>query len=402
MKYRDVADYTDGRDSTISGREADDRYTPLGPLAAVGAEIVFAGEVDQQLLGDSPIWDRVGVVKYPTRRSFIEMQSLPDFQELHAHKDAGMAQTFVIGCQPIDVPTAPEGTPRVEWDDVPHPPTDDDGPVMVIHVLKYHDAAKASITPEDMAAYQRAAGEVAVPHGVRISGWFAVGGNDRRRRSQLGSGAIQPVPEQGGVHGGRDGPSPARSSEVQPGTGHCGHVHGDRATDDRSSGSVDGVNSDRYFAFLRAINTGNRRLTSDELLAPFHQLGFTDVGAYQAAGNVTFRSDGPDLVDERRIEEVLTDAYGFHAPTFVRSAAEVHAIAAAEPFAAADIAGTAGKVQVTFLRTTPSPGAVEQALSLVPPEDRVVVDGRHWYWLPTRGSAPQPSRSARSNRYSAR
>ena len=56
MKYRDVAAYADGRDSTISGREADDRYTPLGPLAAVGAEIVFAGEVDQQLLGDSPIW----------------------------------------------------------------------------------------------------------------------------------------------------------------------------------------------------------------------------------------------------------------------------------------------------------------------------------------------------------
>ena len=176
MKYRDVAEYADGRESTISGREADDRYTPLGPLAAIGADLVFAGEVDQQLLGDSPIWDRVGVVKYPTRRSFIEMQSRPDFQELHAHKDAGMAQTFVIGCQPIDVPTAPDGTAPVVWADVPHPPTDDHGPVMVIHVLKYHDAAKASITPVDMAAYQRAAGEVAGPHGVRISGWFAAEG----------------------------------------------------------------------------------------------------------------------------------------------------------------------------------------------------------------------------------
>jgi fermentation-respiration switch protein FrsA (DUF1100 family) len=41
MKYRAVADYTDGRESTISGREADDLYTPLGPLAAVGAEIAF-------------------------------------------------------------------------------------------------------------------------------------------------------------------------------------------------------------------------------------------------------------------------------------------------------------------------------------------------------------------------
>ena len=71
---------------------------------------MFAGDVDQQLLGDAPIWDRVGVVKYPTRRSFIEMQSRPDFQGQHAHKDAGMAETIVIGCQPIEVPTAPDGT----------------------------------------------------------------------------------------------------------------------------------------------------------------------------------------------------------------------------------------------------------------------------------------------------
>ena len=176
MKYREVADYADGRESAISGRDADDLYTPLESLAGVGAELVFVGDVEQQLLGDSPMWDRVGVVKYPTRRSFIEMQSRPDFQRQHAHKDAGMAETIVIGCQPIEVPTAPDGVAPVDWADVPHPPTDDDGPAMVIHVLKYHDAAAAAITPEDMAAYQNAAARVAVPHGVRISGWFAAEG----------------------------------------------------------------------------------------------------------------------------------------------------------------------------------------------------------------------------------
>ena len=31
MKYRALAEYTDGRDSTISGKEADDIYTPLDP-----------------------------------------------------------------------------------------------------------------------------------------------------------------------------------------------------------------------------------------------------------------------------------------------------------------------------------------------------------------------------------
>ncbi|MFZ8999120.1 MAG: DUF1330 domain-containing protein, partial [Ilumatobacteraceae bacterium] len=80
MKYRETADYADGRASTISGREADDEYAPVDVLTDIGAEVVFFGDVDQQLLGTDVIWDRVGVVKYPTRRSFIDMQSRSDFR----------------------------------------------------------------------------------------------------------------------------------------------------------------------------------------------------------------------------------------------------------------------------------------------------------------------------------
>jgi uncharacterized protein (DUF1697 family) len=143
---------------------------------------------------------------------------------------------------------------------------------------------------------------------------------------------------------------------------------------------------DRYYAFLRAINTGNRRLTNAQLLAPFHELGLTDVAAYQAAGNVTFRSaDATEAVEEARIEAAIADAYGFHAPTFVRTTAELDSIVTTEPFTAGDLAGTAGKVQVTFLRETPSPDVIGQLMALVPPEDRVVVSGREWYWLPVGG-----------------
>jgi hypothetical protein len=110
MKYRAVADYADGHESTISGQEADDLYAPIDILADIGAKPVFFGDVDQQLLGDAPIWDRVAVVKYATRKSFIDMQSRPDFQESHKHKDAGMEQTIVIGCQPMPYPEAPEAT----------------------------------------------------------------------------------------------------------------------------------------------------------------------------------------------------------------------------------------------------------------------------------------------------
>ena len=178
MKYREVADYADGRESAISGRDADDAYSPLDSLAAVGAAPVFFGDVDQQLLGDATTWDRIGVVKYPTRRAFIDMQSLPSFQKSHHHKDAGMESTIVIGTQPMEMPTPPEGFEQADWADVPHPPTDDDGPVVVVHVLRFHDnpqgAAAANKMPDQMEQYSTEAAKVALGHGVRISGWFAV------------------------------------------------------------------------------------------------------------------------------------------------------------------------------------------------------------------------------------
>ncbi len=174
MKYREVADYTDGRESSISGREADDLYSPIDSLTAVGAAPVFFGDVDQQLLGDEPKWDRIGVVKYPTRKSFIDMQSLPSFQESRHHKDAGMEATIVIGTQPMEFPAPPEGFKRTDWADVPHPPTDDDGPVVVLHVMRFEDAEAAHKTPDHMEHYQTAASKVALGHGVRINGWFAV------------------------------------------------------------------------------------------------------------------------------------------------------------------------------------------------------------------------------------
>lgn len=170
MAYRPVAEYADGRSTTLTGREADDLYTPLEALAAVGAEIVFAADVESQLLGDAPQWDRVAVVKYPTRRAFVDMQELEVFQRQHVHKDAGMAHTIIIGTRPLPSPALPADAP--DWADVPHPPTVDDPPVVMIHVLRFHPGGADT----DMVSYQNAAGAVAVPHGVRIEGWFEAEG----------------------------------------------------------------------------------------------------------------------------------------------------------------------------------------------------------------------------------
>lgn len=173
MRYKDRAEYADGRQSDISGRDADDLYTPVGPLAAVGAEIVFASDVEDQFIGDEPRWDRVAVVKYPTRASFIEMQQRKDFRELHHHKEAGMAETIVIGCQPLDIPQTLDS---VDWSEVPHPPSDDDGAYTMVHVIRFHAADGADSTPDHMKSYQQVAGSVAVPNGVRVDGWFSAEG----------------------------------------------------------------------------------------------------------------------------------------------------------------------------------------------------------------------------------
>lgn len=99
MKYVEVANYDDGREA-ISGKAADDAYAPLGPLAAVGAEVAYLGDVTSQPLG-SPMWDRVGIVRYPTRAAFFAMQERTDFKEAHVHKKAGMDFTIILACLPV-------------------------------------------------------------------------------------------------------------------------------------------------------------------------------------------------------------------------------------------------------------------------------------------------------------
>lgn len=175
MKYREIAAYGDGR-SDISGREADDRYMPIESLNAVGAKVVFLADVEDVLRGDGTAWDRIAVVKYPTRRSFIEMQTRPDFRRQHVHKDAGMERTIVAGGLPFPIPTTTHTLATVEWSEVPHPPTDDDGPVVIMHVLQFHESDGAANTPIDMQTYQTGASHVAVRNGVRFSGWFSVEG----------------------------------------------------------------------------------------------------------------------------------------------------------------------------------------------------------------------------------
>ena len=182
MKYRTEATYADGTKG-ISGKEADDRYAPTKILREIGAEIPFFGDVIATPFGDGMQWDRVAVVKYPTRRSFLEMQNRKDFQKKHEHKDAGMEFTFVIGCQPVSPQPAMRPDTSI-WPTVEHPPTDEDGPIMVVHVIRYEDGDQNT----HMEQYHNTAAGPAAKIGGGAAAWFNVEGTimgDGRRWDEV-------------------------------------------------------------------------------------------------------------------------------------------------------------------------------------------------------------------------
>ena len=140
-----------------------------------------------------------------------------------------------------------------------------------------------------------------------------------------------------------------------------------------------------HFLFLRAINTGSRRLTNDDLLAPLIDAGFDDVAAFQAAGNIAFRSAGDAPVDADEVERLLAAAYGFETPVFVRTEERLRSVIGRCPFTDAQMSASAGKTQVTFLREPAGAEQVAEVAAITPDEDLVEFDGSEWFWLPAEG-----------------
>jgi uncharacterized protein (DUF1697 family) len=142
----------------------------------------------------------------------------------------------------------------------------------------------------------------------------------------------------------------------------------------------------RYAAFLRGMNLGGRRISNKELGACVAELGFEDVATFRASGNVILatRERSPAAVADR-LEAGLAESLGYEVPVFLRSAAEVKAIAATEPFEPAAVAASSGKLQVALLLEKPRAAARREALALATDEDRLAIEGRELYWLPSGG-----------------
>ena len=135
------------------------------------------------------------------------------------------------------------------------------------------------------------------------------------------------------------------------------------------------------FALLRAINVGGRNIAMAELRRVFEGLGFKEVETFIASGNVVFHSDASDLRGlELAIEDRLRGSLGYEVTTFIRTEAELAAIAKYEPFKKSHLQD-ASALNVGFLVEPPGPAAKKLIAAFKSEIDDFHVRGREVYWL---------------------
>ncbi len=137
-------------------------------------------------------------------------------------------------------------------------------------------------------------------------------------------------------------------------------------------------------AFLRGMNLGGRRITNEQLCAAVTSLGFEDVRAFLASGNIVFCASGSVSAVERKLSRGLRERLGYEVPTYVRSGDRLMKVVAAEPFAGRAGAGR-GKIQIAFLPKTPTPRATRAVLDMATDADWLAVVGTELFWWPIGG-----------------
>jgi uncharacterized protein (DUF1697 family) len=137
----------------------------------------------------------------------------------------------------------------------------------------------------------------------------------------------------------------------------------------------------RYIAFLRAINVGGHVVKMDVLRAEFEKLGFRGVETFIASGNVIFETRSTKTAAiEDKIEKALHQALGYEVATFVRTPAQIAAIAKHQAFAPEAVA-TCGALNVGMLKTPLEPARVQGLAALRTDIDDFHANGAELYWI---------------------
>ena len=137
----------------------------------------------------------------------------------------------------------------------------------------------------------------------------------------------------------------------------------------------------RYIAFLRAINVGGHTVKMDYLRQLFESLGFSNVETFIASGNVLFETDSNnEHALEKKIEARLNETLGYEVATFIRSDAELKAIANYKPFPQSQL-DAAVAFNVALLKESVDEKSRQKVMALRTTIDEFHFHERELYWL---------------------
>ena len=103
LKFRERAQYSDGRASDLSGRDAymlyGDKMQQL--VEREGGRIIFSGDVMSLVIGTvGEMWDVTALVEYPSSAAFTRLVTSPEVAAIAVHRAAGLAGQLLIRVSP--------------------------------------------------------------------------------------------------------------------------------------------------------------------------------------------------------------------------------------------------------------------------------------------------------------
>lgn len=93
LKFREKAEYEDGRETDLSGIEAYQIYGAVtgSLIKELGGDVVFTSVFNGMVVGEvEELWDVMAIAKYPTLQSFIDMVASPEYLKAYHHRLAGL------------------------------------------------------------------------------------------------------------------------------------------------------------------------------------------------------------------------------------------------------------------------------------------------------------------------
>ena len=101
LEFKELAEYEDGRETSLSGREAYQLYADqMAPfVVSKGGVLLHSSAAHLLVIGDGELeWDAVAIMQYPSTKDFTMIAGAPEVAGFAVHRTAGLAHQLLVAC----------------------------------------------------------------------------------------------------------------------------------------------------------------------------------------------------------------------------------------------------------------------------------------------------------------